>query len=73
MSSLLEFATKLDPGTAFSPSQVPAGAAGIRQTLEQNGYYEPQIVTTTERHVESKQVDRRLRGGDRAAGAGGVT
>lgn len=57
LSSLLEFATKLDPGTPFSPNQVPAGAEGIRQTLEQNGFYESKVMSETVRHRESKQVD----------------
>ncbi len=38
--SLLEFATRLSPGTAFSESQIPAGAEGIKEMLEQQGYYE---------------------------------
>ena len=57
LSSLLEFATKLDPGTPYSPSQVPAGTEGIRQTLEQNGYYVPKIQPSTARHADTKEVD----------------
>ena len=57
LTSLLEFATKLDPGTPFSPSQVPAGAQGIQQTLEQNGYYESKVTSATERERDSKQVN----------------
>ncbi len=57
LTSLLEFATKLDPGAPFAPTQVPAGADGIQATLEQNGYYESKVTTETERHRDSKQVD----------------
>jgi len=57
LSSLLEFATKLDPGTAFSPNQVPNGAEGIRQTLEQNGYYAPKITSSVVPRRENKLVD----------------
>ena len=57
LTSLLEFATKLDPGTPFSPSQIPAGADGIRQTLEQNGYYESKVTSDTMRLRDTKQVD----------------
>ncbi len=57
LSSLLEFATKLDPGTPFSPNQVPAGAEGIRQTLEQNGFYESKVTSETQRQRDTKQVD----------------
>ena len=31
LKSLLEFATKLDPGTAFSEAQIQAGIEGIRR------------------------------------------
>ena len=57
LSSLLEFSTKLDPGTAFSPSQIPAATEGIRQTLEQNGYYAPKISSAILPHPENKLVD----------------
>lgn len=57
LTSLLEFATKLDPGTPFSPTQVPAGAEGIRQTLESNGYYESKVLSATTRDRDTKQVD----------------
>jgi outer membrane protein insertion porin family len=40
LASLLEFATKLSPGTAFSESQIATGAQGIKEMLEQQGYYE---------------------------------
>jgi outer membrane protein assembly factor BamA len=41
LASLLEFATKLSPGTAFSEPQIAAGYEGIMQMLQQHGYYEP--------------------------------
>ena len=40
LASLLEFATKLSPGTAFNESQIAAGAEGIKEMLQQQGYYE---------------------------------
>ena len=57
LSSLLEFATKLDPGKAFNEALVPAGSEGVRLTLEQNGYYQPKISAATKRHDEGHQVD----------------
>ena len=57
LSSLLEFATKLDPGTAFAPSQVATGTEGIRQTLEQNGYYLPKITSAVRPDRANKVVD----------------
>ena len=38
LTSLLEFATKLSPGAAFSESQIAGGAAGIKDILQQQGY-----------------------------------
>lgn len=41
LASLLEFATKLSPGAPFSEPQIAAGYEGIKQMLQQHGYYEP--------------------------------
>ena len=57
LSSLLEFATKLDPGKPFTEALVPAGSEGIRLTLEQNGYYQPKIVADTHRDDVGRQID----------------
>jgi outer membrane protein assembly factor BamA len=47
LASLLEYATKLEPGTAFTQSAIPAGAEGVRQSLASSGYFEPTIAPTT--------------------------
>ncbi len=47
LSSLLEFATKLDPGTDFTQPQIQAGVEGIKQSLQQNGYFEPKVTAAT--------------------------
>ena len=47
LASLLEYATKLQPGTEFSEAAVPAATEGVRQALESNGYYEPAIAVKT--------------------------
>jgi outer membrane protein insertion porin family len=57
LSSLLEFATKLSPGTAFTDSQIATGTEGIKQILEQNGYYEPTVVAKTEIDITGNQVN----------------
>jgi outer membrane protein insertion porin family len=57
LSSLLEFATKLDPGTPFQRSELQTGMDGIKQTLQQNGYFEPQVTVTTVEDVQGAQVD----------------
>ncbi len=54
LSSLLEFATKLDPGTAYTDA---AGTESVKQTLEQNGYYEPKISVVTTRDDAGQQVN----------------
>ena len=57
LASLLEFATKLDPGTPFSESQIPAALAGVRQSLEQNGYFEADVQIATSRDDANQQVN----------------
>ena len=57
LTSLLEFSTKLEPGTAFTDAEVPAGEAGIKQTLAQNGYFEPTVVAVKTRREAEQSVD----------------
>jgi len=57
LTSLLEFSTKLEPGTAFSAPEVPAGAASITQTLAQNGFFDPKISAATAKHDSEQSVD----------------
>jgi len=55
--SLLEFATKLSPGTDFTESEVAAGKEGIEQILQQQGYYEPKVSSKTETDAANEQVN----------------
>ena len=57
LTSLLEYATELQPGLPFTRSQVQAGVTGIKQSLAQNGYYAPVIRASTEHLPDGKQVD----------------
>jgi len=57
LASLLEFATKLSPGTAFSEPQIAAGAEGIKQILQQQGYYEPIMTADSKVDVAGDQVN----------------
>jgi len=57
LTSLLEFATKLSPGTAFSEPQIAAGTEGIKQILQQQGYYESKVSVKTELDVAGDQVN----------------
>ena len=47
LSSLLEYTTNLNPGTAFMTSAVSTATELVKQTLAQNGYYQPVISVTT--------------------------
>ncbi|MBB5316760.1 POTRA domain-containing protein [Tunturibacter empetritectus] len=57
LTSLLEFATKLSPGTAFTEAQIPAGTTGIKEILQQQGYYEPQVAVKSEIDEAGDQVN----------------
>lgn len=57
LTSLLEFATKLDPGTAYTESQIPTAVQGVTQSLAQNGYFQPNIKVTTTNDPVGNQVD----------------
>ena len=57
LMSLLEFATKLSPGTAFTDEEIPAGTEGIKQMLQQQGYYEPGISVKTTMDAVGAQVN----------------
>ena len=57
LTSLLEFATKLDPGTAFTEAQIPIAVQGIAQSLAQNGYFQPQVFVTSTQDKFGNQID----------------
>jgi outer membrane protein insertion porin family len=57
LASLLEFATKLSPGAAFSESQLEVGSEGIAQILQQQGYYEPKVSVKSETDEAGDQVN----------------
>jgi outer membrane protein assembly factor BamA len=57
LTSLLEFATKLSPGTPFSDSQVATSYAGIKEMLQQHGYYEPVVSADSKIDVAGDQVN----------------
>jgi outer membrane protein assembly complex protein YaeT len=47
LASLLEFATKLDPGTPFTDAALPAAVQAVKDSLAQNGYYQPVVDEVT--------------------------
>jgi len=57
LTALLEYATKLTPGTALTQAAIPAGSEGIKQILQQQGYYESTISVKTVTDVEGAQMN----------------
>ncbi len=57
LSSLLEYTTNLNPGTAFVSSAVPAATELVKQTLSQNGYYQPVISVKTTPDDPNQQMN----------------
>jgi outer membrane protein assembly complex protein YaeT len=57
LASLLEFATKLDPGTAYTAAELPAAVDGVKQSLATNGYFEPTVSVATTLDNENQQVN----------------
>ena len=57
LASLVEYGTNLNPGTAFTPSDVEAATNSVKQTLASNGYYEPKIAVRTDRDDNGQQVN----------------
>ncbi|MEG9435638.1 BamA/TamA family outer membrane protein [Edaphobacter sp. HDX4] len=56
LTSLLEYATKLNPGTAYTDGSVATGTEGIRDVLRSNGYYEPKVYAGTTLDRPNSQV-----------------
>lgn len=57
LTSLLEFATKLDPGTPFTETEIPAALNGLKATLAENGFYQPVIDIATSRDEVNHQIN----------------
>jgi outer membrane protein insertion porin family len=57
LASLLEYATKLQPGTQFDESEIVDGTAGVRQALESNGYFQATIAAKTTMDETGRQIN----------------
>ncbi len=57
LSSLLEYATKLQPGAEFTESEIAAGTDGVRQALENSGYFQATITPQTTLDNADSQVN----------------
>jgi outer membrane protein assembly factor BamA len=47
LASSLEYSTKLQPGAPFTDADVPAGTDGVRQALQNSGYFQATITPQT--------------------------
>ena len=57
LTSLLEFSTKLDPGTAYTETEIPAALDGVKQSLAESGFYAPTVNISTRQDAEGEQID----------------
>ncbi len=57
LTSLVEYGTQLNPGTAFTNSMVATATGLVKQVLAQAGYYEPTIAVKTDRDDAGQQVN----------------
>ena len=57
LASLLEYATKLNPGSAFAASDIDAGTESVRQSLASNGYFQAKITAKTTLDEANSQVN----------------
>jgi outer membrane protein insertion porin family len=57
LASLLEYATRLEPGTAFTQTAIATAIDGVKQSLAGNGYYQPTVAAITEVDEPNDQVN----------------
>ncbi len=57
LTSLVEYGTNLNPGTAFADSDLEAATNSVKQTLALNGYYQPQIAVKETRDDYGQQIN----------------
>ena len=57
LTSLVEYGTQLNPGTAYTNSLVTTATGLVKQVLAQAGYYEPTIAVKTDRDDAGQQVN----------------
>jgi outer membrane protein assembly factor BamA len=57
LASLLEDGTKLNPGVPYTPADAESGLEAVKETLKQNGYFEPVVSVRTERDDAGQQVN----------------
>jgi outer membrane protein assembly complex protein YaeT len=57
LASLLEFATRLDPGEAFTDAAIPTAVEAVKESLAENGFFVPTVAVATDVDNEGHQVN----------------
>jgi outer membrane protein insertion porin family len=57
LTSLLEFATRLDPGEAFTDEAMPTAVESVKEALAENGFFVPTVSVATDVDNEGHQVN----------------
>jgi outer membrane protein insertion porin family len=57
LASLLEFATRLDPGVPFTDAALPTAVEALKESLAENGFYIPTVAMTTDVDAAARQVN----------------
>ena len=57
LASLLEYATKLQPGSPFTATDIATGTEGVKQALANSGYFQPTITAVSTLDEASSQVN----------------
>ena len=57
LSSLLEFATRLDPGAPFTDGSLATAVEAVKESLAENGFYVPKVAIATDVDDAERQVN----------------
>jgi outer membrane protein insertion porin family len=57
LASLLEFATRLDPGVEFTDAAIPTAVEAVKESLAENGYFVPTVSVSTSIDNDGHQVN----------------
>jgi outer membrane protein insertion porin family len=57
LASLLEFATRLNPGEAFTDAAIPTAVEAVEDSLADNGYFQPTVAVTSGVDPVGQQVN----------------
>ncbi len=57
LASLLEYATQLNPGTDYTDAALPSAVSAVKDSLAQNGYYQPKVAESTTLDDAGHQVN----------------